>query len=184
MRKTETEHAKEYRAPPGVADKKNGRAIDASTRHDAEWRVLTERANAAFDSADYGRAAPEYLAAIVEAERVLDGVSLSGGAPPEQAAPMLIVSSLNKARNHQALGDLNAAEITLEAAAKRLVAIIKDDGQPFDLRRLCATHLPHLMNGYREIVAAANISDARLRRSFADAADAALAFWNGSSASA
>ncbi|MEM1192144.1 MAG: hypothetical protein AAGH42_01980 [Pseudomonadota bacterium] len=143
---------------------------------DEKWRDLTDKANTAFSNADYRVADGYYLAAISEAEDRFRASVTALDRSANDTVPMVIVSALNKARNHAALKDHDALELTLQTTASLLVDVIQDKSLPVASRVACVEHLPQLISGYSDTVEDLRIDGERFNRTMSICRDAALSF--------
>lgn len=119
---------------------------EAATRYyadDANWRRITEAANATYATSDLGRARDLYRDALDEAERLFARAWVGGTSVP---VPVIYnISCHNLAEIAERCGDKAAAEGFLVRAYDKLLASAASPETPLALRLDCTRHLKHAL---------------------------------------
>ena len=127
---------------PGFFSQATGAARADTVLH-RDWHHLTRFANQLFDVGRFHEAVSYYGEAFEEARKRHCDAALTGERATD-AAPRIIVSAANMARNYEELGQLDVAAQVLQDVARDFLAVFKSGTCAVEYREACLGHLPKL----------------------------------------
>ena len=113
---------------------------------DRTWRAVTETANRMFDRGDFASAAELYSSAYHEARMRFAEAWNGADYLASYAAPMMVVSAGNAARNLLRLGKTEAAADQFISAINIFVEALSSRRAEPALKDACVQHMPRLVS--------------------------------------
>lgn len=152
-----------------------GRAPDGS---EARWRRLTAAANAAFEAEEHEAAARTYRLALTEARRAFRRARAQSAEDMRRAAPMLVISGGNLARNEAACGRAGEGLAPLRSVVSELQGVMADAAAAQTVREACARNLPRALLDLVQAMTDAGCAGAAIDETVRAVRSAALTYWN------
>lgn len=151
-------------------------ALKPSPEFDARWKELTGKANDAFEKKRHRDAEAPYALACTISRSLFHISAICNGSQAERVVAMVVISTLNAARNLKALGRLDIMEKELENTAATITSTLQDKHSPPSLHKACAARLPHLFSEYKSLMVETDRNLSRFTRRFEEGRIAALSF--------
>lgn len=151
--------------------------VPARLREEEAWRRATDRANSEFARRGFRLAEAGYSDAYHEARMIFAKAWNGRGDLASRAAPMLVVSAANAARNLAASGRAAQGAGELISAAEIFTKALASQRAEPALKDACAEHLPRLLAELAAFGAKDRASTRNLNEAIDRARLAALKRW-------